>query len=129
MNSYFSITADQLIMYNEKAHQEKQNYVLNIKDKFSQPELHPVELDVDKKVLVCPLLVHTNVRGQRAWRCSVTYGVKGQDKPEQSMLDLPMCFRRDLLQHPVLSDGTIGEPMTEHPMMVGSYAERWTPED
>ena len=124
MNRSFAITAKQLKTFNEKAHQEKQNRILDIKDKNSTPESNAVELDMSKKAVVTPLMLHTNYRGVRSWRCHITFGIKGQDEPVSALLDVPLKYRRTLLNSPINPDGTIAEPDRSAPLsMIGGYAD------
>lgn len=121
MNRSFQITARQLVKFNEWAHREKQNRVLNIEDRFSKPETMPLKVDKTKLVVCQPILLHTNHAGVVSWRCLVVFGVEGQAEPESSLLDVPLKFRREILQKPIQEDGSIGEPKTEHAVIGQSY--------
>lgn len=121
MNRSFAITAKQLKTFNEKAHEEKQNRVLHIEDTHSNPETQPSRLDMTKKAVVTPLMLHTNHSGVRSWRCQITFGVEGDAEPKVALLDVPLKFRRQVLKSPILPDGTIGEPAREAPLMMGGY--------
>lgn len=95
MNAY-KITAAQLKKFNEKASEEKQNRVLNIKDKYSKKEQCPHELDMTKLCVLTKLMYHKNHSGVEAWRCHICYGVKGQEEPIQAILDVPLCFEEEM---------------------------------
>ena len=123
MNRMFQITAKQLIKFNEAAHKEKQNRVLNIEDKYSKPDTMPLKVDESKLCLCQPIIVHTNCHGVQSWRCLVVFGVVGQTNPETSLLDLPLRFRREVLKKPVEEDGSIGQPRTELSLMGGWYSD------
>ena len=121
MNNSFAVTATQLKKFNERAFVERQNRVLNIKDKHANPaDTSEVELDMDKKAIVTPMLFHTNHRGLRAWRCQVVFGVKNVEEPLTAYLDLPLCFRRELLNTPV-KNGVIGEPLEGGIPLLNAY--------
>ena len=123
MNRNFQITARQLVKMNEWAHREKQNRVLNIEDRFSTPETHPLKVDKYKNILLQPILFHTNIKGVQSWRCLVVFGVEGQEEPETSLLDVPLRFRRQILQTPIRADGSVGEPQKEITLFGGGTYE------
>ena len=100
MNPY-KITAQQLKTFNETAFEEKQNRVLNIQDKYSKPEQCPQKLDMTKLCVLTPLMFHTNHSGVEAWRCHICYGVLGQEEPIQALLDVPLCFEKEMKQSPI----------------------------
>jgi len=120
MNNSFAITATQLKKFNEKAFVEGQNRVLSIQDKWSNPSANDEPLDMEKKAIVTPMLYHTNHKGVRAWRCQVVFGVEGQEEPRTAYLDLPLCFRRELLKTPV-KNGVITEPLTGGIPLLNAY--------
>jgi len=121
MNQSFAITATQLKKFNEKAFVEGQNRVLCIKDKHANPaDTTEVELDMSKKAIITPMLLHTNYRGVRSWRCQVCFGVQGEEEPRTAYLDLPWCFRRELLKTPV-KNGVIGEPLEGGVRLLNGY--------
>ena len=103
----YRITAEQLIKFNEKAHEEKQNRILNIRDRYSDPAHRPHLVKMDMFCLVMPLLLHKNYKGLESLRCHITYGVEGQAEPATGLMDIPLCYKEECLKYVVDDKGQV----------------------
>lgn len=98
ISSSYVITSSQLKTFNETAHEERQNRILPIKDKYSSNS-DEEELDMSKNAVVKPLLFHTNYEGKQSWRCQVVYGVQNDEEPRTAYLDVSLKHLDELKKH------------------------------
>jgi hypothetical protein len=97
MNVSYVLTATQLKKFNETAHEEGQNRILPIKDKYSsKPDEE--ELDMSKHPIITPMLCHINHEGKSSLRCLVAYGVTRDEEPRQSYLDVSKTLWNEMFR-------------------------------